>query len=40
VTCARKTVGPDKLFPQGYKQLKPYFRITPQPERKLVGDNL
>jgi alkyl hydroperoxide reductase subunit AhpC len=30
----------DKLFPQGYKQLKPYFRITPQPEHKLVGDNL
>ena len=29
----------DKLFPQGYKQLKPYFRITPQPEHKLVGDN-
>jgi Peroxiredoxin len=30
----------DKLFPQGYKQLKPYFRITPDPEHKLVGDNL
>ena len=21
----------DKLFPKGYKQLKPYLRITPQP---------
>ena len=30
----------DKLFPQGYKQLKPYFRITPHPEHKLVGDIL
>lgn len=30
----------DKLFPQGYTQLKPYFRITPHPEHKLVGDNL
>jgi alkyl hydroperoxide reductase subunit AhpC len=29
----------DKLFPQGYKQLKPYFRITPQPEHKVAGDN-
>lgn len=23
----------DKLFPQGYKELKPYLRITPQPNR-------
>ena len=23
----------DKLFPQGYKELKPYLRITPQPSR-------
>lgn len=30
----------DKLFPLGYKQLKPYFRITPNPEHKLAGDNL
>ncbi|MDO8614992.1 MAG: peroxiredoxin [Dehalococcoidia bacterium] len=30
----------DKLFPQGYKQLKPYFRTTPQPEHKLGGDSL
>jgi alkyl hydroperoxide reductase subunit AhpC len=22
----------DKLFPQGYKELKPYLRITPQPQ--------
>src|SRR3990170_5354819 len=30
----------DKLFPQGYKQLKPYLRITPHPEHKGVGDIL
>ncbi len=23
----------DKLFPQGYKELKPYLRITPQPSK-------
>ena len=23
----------DKLFPQGYRELKPYLRITPQPNR-------
>jgi peroxiredoxin len=22
----------DKLFPKGYKELKPYLRITPQPD--------
>ena len=22
----------DKLFPRGYKELKPYLRMTPQPE--------
>lgn len=30
----------DKLFPKGYKELKPYFRITPHPENKLAGDSL
>jgi hypothetical protein len=23
----------DKKFPKGYKELKPYLRITPQPNR-------
>src|SRR5262249_61749359 len=23
----------DKLFPQGYKKVKPYLRLTPQPNR-------
>src|SRR3972149_2404311 len=28
--------GADKLFPQGYRELKPYLRITPQPDKQLV----
>ncbi len=27
----------DKLFPKGYKELKPYFRITPMPNDELGG---
>lgn len=30
----------DKLFPRGYKELKPYLRITPQPNGQLAGDSL
>ena len=32
LTSVRKHEA-DKLFPQGYKELKPYLRITPQPNR-------
>ncbi|HAQ36581.1 MAG TPA: peroxidase, partial [Alphaproteobacteria bacterium] len=23
----------DKLFPKGYKKIKPYLRVTPQPNK-------